>query len=118
MTPEEAVIDSMYAAYFAGDVDGAIAHCAPGAMFHCVTPAPIHGDLSMRDYFTTFLPNAIEEMADYNILSVEREVLDELVVSRLRSTHGSGLMVFRVVDSKVSDLWVINTNGRETTGYF
>jgi hypothetical protein len=39
-------------------------------------------------------------------------------VSRLRTTAGSGVMVFRVVDRKVTDVWVINSKGRDSNSYF
>lgn len=45
-------------------------------------------------------------------------MIDDLVVSRIRSSHGSGVMVFRVVDDKVAEIWVINGLGRDTTGFF
>jgi ketosteroid isomerase-like protein len=117
MTAEE-VIDAMYAAVFAGDVEGALAYCSDDAVWHGVTPAPVTGDVAMRRYLGELLPDAIGTMAGYTVTSMERDTIDELVVVRLRSTHGSGVMVFRVADELIRDICVINSQGRDTPGYF
>jgi ketosteroid isomerase-like protein len=94
------VIDAMYAAVFAGDVDRALTLCTPDAQWHGVTPAPVCGDHTMRSYLLEILPGAIASMPDYAVLAVERDTIDDLVISRLRTTEGSGVMVFRVVETK------------------
>jgi ketosteroid isomerase-like protein len=113
MRDHGAVVDAMYAAYFAGDIEGALEHCHEDAEWHGITPAPIAGTHSIRTYLSELLPGAIEGMTDYAILSVDRDSIDDLITSRVRSTHGSGVMVFRVVDEKISDIWVINSKGRD-----
>jgi hypothetical protein len=118
MSDPEAVIDAMYAAYFAGDIEGAVAHCSQDAQWHGVTPAPTSGTHPIRTYLTQLLPDALGEMPGYAIESVERDVIDDLVISRLRATHGSGVMVFRVVDDLITDIWVINSKGRDTDSFF
>ena len=45
-------------------------------------------------------------------------MFDELVVTKFRSTHGSGVMVFRVSNEKLTDIWVINSKGRDAVGAF
>lgn len=117
MTSEEAVVDAMYAAIFSGDVEGALSWCHPDAMWHGLTSAPIGGDLEMREYINK-LPDGISSMRDYALESVERDVIDGLVVSRVRSTHGSGVMVFRVADGLISDIWVISSKGRDSAEPF
>ena len=118
MTSAEEVIDAMYTALFAGDVDGALRHCADDAQFHAATPVSMRGDHPMGTYLTELFPQTVAEMQDYAVLNLERDEIDDLVVSRVRSTHGSGVMVFRVADGKVTDIWSINSRGREAIGYF
>lgn len=110
----EDVVDRMYGAFFAGDVDGALACCTADAQWHAVTPGtPWSGSHGIRQYFTEILPGAMRDLDGYAVERVERDVIGELVVSRLWSSYGSGVMVFRVVDDKVSDIWVINSKGRD-----
>ena len=59
----------------------------------------------MREYVTEILPRATAGMDGYAIESVERDVIDELVVARIRSSHGSGVMVFRVAEGLLTDIW-------------
>ena len=113
------VVDAMYTAAFSGDVDGALAHCAPDAEYSIVTPGPASGKHSMRTYFTEILPTAIAEMGPtYEVTRMDRDEIGDLVVARVTTTHGKGVLVYRVVDNVVTDFWVINALGRETTAWF
>lgn len=118
MRSAEDVIDSMYEAVFAGDVETALSLCASDAEYHAVTPGPSSGIYPIRTYLSEILPAGISQMNDYAVTSVERDSIDELVVSRVRSTHGSGVMVFRVCDGKIRDIWAINSKGRESAANF
>ena len=118
MTPEE-VVDAFYAAAFAGDGDAALALTAPDGQYHpfgAIEDEPIWrwgpGPLPLRVYATEILPDFAEAVTDYAITSVERDTLDGLVVSRMRTSLGSGVMVFRVEDEKLTDIWVVPSRGR------
>lgn len=112
------VIDAMYEALFAGDIDAALSKCAPDALWHGVTPAPVSGSHPMRTYLERILPEAIEAMTGWAMLEVQRDTFDELVVARMRTTHGAGLMIFRVADGSITDIWVINNQGRNARLFF
>lgn len=113
------VIDEMYAAFMAGDVEGAMACCAPDAQWHAVTPTPDwNGSYPIRRYWEEILPQAIGLMSGYKVLSDERQVYGNLTVAFIRSNYGEGTMTFRIVNGKVTDIWAINIDGREATGYF
>jgi ketosteroid isomerase-like protein len=112
-----AVIDAMYAACFAGDIEAALAHCAPDAMWHSVTPSPLPGSTPARTYFE-MLPQFMAERPGYAILEQDRHVHGDLVVAYVRTTLGRGTMTFRVAGGLVSDVWVINAEGRNTTDFF
>jgi hypothetical protein len=117
-TTEEQAVDSMYAALFSGDIDGALACCTDDAEYHIVTPGPASGDHPMRRYLTDIWPQAMSEMAGYQLTEMVRDTYAGLVVARLKSSHGAGVMLYRVVDGKVSDIWVINALGRDTASFF
>lgn len=72
----------------------------------------------MRDYLGRILPEATGQVSAYEIETLERDVFDELVVARIRTSLGSGVMVFRVVDGELTDVWAVNSKGREATGPF
>jgi hypothetical protein len=57
-------------------------------------------------------------MTGYFIEAVHRDEVDDLVVTRLRSSHGSGVTVFRVVEDAITDIWSINAAGRDATQPF
>lgn len=121
MDPEE-LVDAVYAAAWAGDVEGALALCAPEGEWHPIAGLgdmdhPLWrwgpGSQSLRTYFAEILPVASEFMEGYAVLSVEREVIGDLVVSRLRSTHGYGVMVFRIAGGQLTDIYVISGASRD-----
>ena len=113
------VIDAFYDACFAGDIERALSHCSVDAQWHAVTPGPgFAGSYPIRQYVSEILPRSITEMENFNIESVERDVIDELVVSRVRTSHGSGVMVFRVAADQLTDIWGVNSKGRESVGWF
>lgn len=117
MTPEE-VVDAFYAALFAGDHEAALSHCTADAMFHpqvtsgqTLPPALSEGSIPVRRYVTelaTFMSTA----QDYAVTSMERDTVDTLLVSRLRTTLGSGVMVFRVDGDKLAHIWVISSRAQ------
>ena len=81
--------------YRAGDIEGALALCSADAQWHAVTPGTRwSGSHPIREYLTVILPG-VADMDGYAVESWETEVLDELVIAKLPSTHGWGLMVFR-----------------------
>ena len=71
------------------------------------------GPQPLRTYFSEILPAAAEVMEGYAVLSVERDVVEDLVVSRIRSTHGHGVLVFRTADDRLTDVYVISGASRE-----
>ena len=117
-TPEEQAVDAMYAALFSGDIDGALACCTDDAEYHIVTPGPSSGDHQMRTYLADIWPQAMSAMSDYQLTEIVRDTYAGLVVARMTTSHGAGVMLYRVVNGKVSDIWVINALGRGTTGFF
>lgn len=123
MDEKQERIDQIYEAVFSGDLPSALAKCAPDAQYHVVTPLGgewdrYTGSHPVARYFEEILPAAIATMEDYRVDVVGRDTLDDLVVSRLRSSHGSGVMVFRVTDAGLTDIWAIHGQGREATGPF
>jgi hypothetical protein len=128
MTPEE-VVDAFYAGVFTGDHEAALSHCAADAVYHPLlavgqsVPDWQWGDppLPLRTYVTEILPEfAASERAgqDYALTSIERDTIDTLVVSRLRTTLGSGVMIFRVEDEKLTNIWVISAAPRGSDPIF
>ena len=121
MDDKQALIDEVYEAVFGGDLPAALARCASDAQYHVVTPLGgewdrYTGSHPVARYFEEILPAAIASMQDYSVEVVGRDTLDDLVVARMRSTHGSGVMVFRVTDARLTDIWAIHGQGREATG--
>ena len=124
---EEEVVDGFYAAVFARDVDGALAHCSDDAMYHPLVSPTValpgwrwgEGSLPIRTYVAEVLPEFLDDASDsYGITSMDRDVHDGLVVSRLRTTLGSGVMVFRVERGKLTDVWVMSAKGRAPDAAF
>lgn len=119
MNDPETVVDLVYTAAFNGDVEQALTYCSKDAQWHAVTPGtPWTGSHAMRDYLTRILPEATQQANDYRIEALERDVFDDLVVARIRTTLGSGVMVFRVVNAELTDIWAMNSKGRDATGPF
>ena len=118
MTPEE-VVDAAYAGFMTGDPAAGLAHCSDDARWHPVTPLPGYDrSLPVREYFGDFLTTWLQERPDYTFEIVQRSTIDNLVISMMRSNLGSGVMVFRVKDDKLTDIWAINNEGREATDAF
>ena len=120
MTPEE-VVDAFYAALFAGDHEAALSHCTPDALYHPeITPGQIlppvwqwaEGPIPVRVYVTEIMAGFMTTAQDYAVTTMERDTVDTLLVSRLRTTLGSGVMVFRVDDDKLAHIWVISSKAQ------
>ncbi len=115
------MVDAAYTAYFGGDTEGAIRHCADDAMWHAVTPVPDDewsGSHPIRRYWEEILPGTVARMPGYRFDDQMRHGRPPFVVTHLRSSHGAGIMVFRVIADKITDIWVMNAEGRQSTGYF
>jgi hypothetical protein len=118
MTPEE-VVDAAYAGFMSGNPEAGLAHCSEDAQWHPVTPLPGYDhSLPLREYFGEFLTTWLQERPDYSFEIVQRITNDDLVISAMRSNLGSGVMVFRVKDDKLTDIWAINNEGRGSTDAF
>jgi hypothetical protein len=118
MTPEE-VVDAAYAGFMTGDPAAGLAHCSDDAQWHPVTTLPGYDhSLPVREYFSDALTSWLQERPDYQFEVAQRLTFNDLVVSMIRSNVGSGVMVFRVKDDKLTDIWAINNNGRESTEGF
>ena len=120
MTPEE-VVDAFYAALFAGDHEAALSHCTPDAVYHSqITPGQTlppawrwgEGPIPVRVYLTEIMAEFMATAQDYAITSMERDTVDTLLVSRLRTTLGSGVMIFRVDGDKLAHIWVIRSRAQ------
>ena len=119
MDDPETVVDRVYGATFAGDLEQALMYCSADAQWHAVTPGtPWTGSHPMREYLGRILLEATGNVDEYEIETLERDVFDELVDARLRTTLGSGVMLFRVVEGRLTDVWAVNSKGREATGPF
>ncbi|MDP1794900.1 MAG: nuclear transport factor 2 family protein [Acidimicrobiales bacterium] len=102
-----------------GDPASGLAHCAPDAVWHPVTPLPgVMDALPVAQYFGELLPGWLQEYPDYTFEVVERSTFGDLVISKIRSNIGSGVMVFRVKDDKLTDIWALNNDGRDSTNGF
>ncbi|MEY2398556.1 MAG: hypothetical protein QOJ00_1730 [Actinomycetota bacterium] len=118
MTPEE-VVDAAFAGFITGDPSAGLAHCAADARWHPVTPGAGYAEsLPVARYFSEALPMWLGKHADYSFEVVERSTFDDLVISKVRSNIGSGVMVSRVKDDKLTDIWSINNNGRDSVDGF
>jgi len=118
MTPEE-VVDAAYAGFRTGDPSAGLAHCADDARWHPVTPGTGYDEgLPVSQYFGEALVSWMGKYPDYSLEVVERSTFDDLVISKIRSSVGSGVMVFRVRDDKLADIWMINNNGSDSVDGF
>ena len=112
------VVDAVYAGVFSGTPEDGLAHCAPGAQWHPMDLATIgsvpewwrwgEGRQSLETYLTEILPAAAQHMDGYAVTQMDRDTIGDLVVTRVRSTHGAGVMLFRVVRGKLCDIWVFS----------
>lgn len=67
---------------------------------------------SVRVYLTEIMAEFMATAQDYAITSTESDTVDTLLVSRLRTTLGSGGMVFRVDGDKLAHIWVISSRAQ------
>jgi len=105
-----------------GDMAAAAAKWHDDARWHPVTTSGIDGfdePRSRDDYFREILPTAFSMLPDYTYDVVAVEAYGPLVAAHIRSSwdeagttrKAEGLMVFRVVEGRVADLYVINAAG-------
>lgn len=127
MTPDE-VVDAFYAGIFAGNHEAALAHCAPDALYHPLLAVGQsvadwrwgEGPLPVGIYVTEIMREfmASDRAQGYALTSMERDTVDTLVVSRLRTTLGAGVMVFRVEEDKLTNIWVLSSAPRGSDPIF
>lgn len=114
----EAVVDAVYAAAFSGTPADGLAHCAPGARWHPMNTATFtsrpewwswgDGSQTLETYLTEILPTFAQHSDGYAVKQMDRDTIGDLVVTRVHSTLGAGVMLFRVVDGKLRDIWVFS----------
>jgi ketosteroid isomerase-like protein len=118
MPTRQDVVTAAYDAYFAGDPDRALSHCTPDAKWHPLNTDRMDGlpdwwtwgtgSQPLERYFREILPAAAANMDGYAVTDMQSDTIDRLVITRVRSTHGSGVMVFRVDADKLTDIWVMS----------
>lgn len=108
--------------FAAGDVPAAMAKWSDDARWHPVTKSGIDGfdeARSRNDYFEEILPTAFSMLSGYTYEVVSVEAFGALVVAHVRSAweagdqrqQGEGMMIFRLADDLVADVYVINAAG-------
>lgn len=108
--------------FAAGDVPAVMAKWRDDARWHPVTKTGIDGfdePRSRDDYFGEILPAAFSKLSGYTYEVAGVTAFGSLVVAHIRSAwegngereHGEGLMIFRLADGFVADVYVINAAG-------
>lgn len=113
-----ATMQALFAAFGAGDVPNTMGGWHESARWHPVTPGPWTESQRRDDYFGKVLATWMAERPDYRILDVQLASLGGLVIAGLTSDVGRGVLVYRLVDGKVSECWVINADGSDSTDGF
>jgi ketosteroid isomerase-like protein len=112
----------LFERFAAGDIAAMVSRWRDDARWHPVTKAGIDGFDEPRgrdDYFGEILPTAFSLLSDYTYEVTAVESFGALVVAHVRSSwargdrreHAEGLMIFRLDDGLVADLYVINAAG-------
>lgn len=103
------------------DVDAVLRYFTDGAQWHAVTPTPLRSkftSISIREYWqesSTLLDNDMRGWAPHEVNS---HAHGPFVINHARTSHGEGLMIYRVVDGLIADIWSINALGPDTPGVF
>jgi ketosteroid isomerase-like protein len=116
------LVRHLFDRFAAGDVPAAVAKWRDDARWHPVTPSGVDGfdhPRSRDEYFTEILPTAFALLPEYAYELERVEAFGPLVVAHIRSSwsdggtpqQGEGIMVFRIVDGAVADLYVMNAAG-------
>lgn len=106
----------------AGDLSAAMAKWRDDARWHPVTKSGFDGfdkTRSRDEYFGEILPTAFSVLSGYTYEVVTIEAFGALVVAHVRSAWnegdtrrlGEGLMIFRLADGLVADVYGMNAAG-------
>lgn len=99
-------IETLFAAFTAGDTAMVIDDWHADARWHPVTPGGPWTEPKTRDeYFGEVLRTWYADRPNYTIPDVQPHEVGGLVVVGLTSNAGRGLMVYRVVEGKVAECW-------------
>jgi len=121
-TDPAALVRSLFDAFAAGDVETCMAAWRDDAVHTSITePAPF-ATFTKQQYWQDLLPGAVASLPGYQVEVASVVGFGPLGVAHLRSTwdggRGEGLMIFRVVDGQVVDVWALNADGRDATTWF
>lgn len=120
MTDGARLVERAYVTFLAGrDVDAALEFFTDDAEWHPVTPHPTRGSsIPIRLYWQDSGEFLDGDGGEWQVLDQRVHEHGPFVLSYVRSSHGEGLMVYRIVDRKIADIWAINADGRAATGVF
>jgi hypothetical protein len=103
------------------DVDAVLRYFREGAQWHAVTPTPFRErstSISVREYWEESNRILDNDMRGWTPHEVNAHAHGPFVINHVRSSHGEGLMIYRVVDGLIADIWAINALGPDTPGVF
>lgn len=119
--PEE-VVRRAYAEFIRSrDVDAVVRYFSDGARWHSVTGTPTRPpstSIPIRDYWIEQSALLDNELRDWTVHELNVYAHGPFVINHIRSNHGEGLMIYRVVDGLIADIWAINALGLDTPGLF
>lgn len=118
-SPEQ-IVQRAYMEFIADrDVDAVLPYFTDDAEWHPVTPTPGRStSIPVRDYWLDAGDFLDGLGSDWIVHEQNVHSHGPFVITHVRSTHGEGVMVYRIVDGKISDIWAINALGRTEPGYF
>jgi ketosteroid isomerase-like protein len=116
----ERIVQRAYAEFIRHrDVDAVLRYFTADAKWHPVTPTPKRStSLPIRDYWMDSGEFLDGLGSGWTVHEQNVHAHGPFVITHLRSNLGEGLMIYRLEDGKISDIWAINALGRTAPGVF